>query len=217
MSDTNYEHQDRDVSEAPRASSSELTDQEIVDRIRGGDEVAFTVLYDRYFQRIYSFAYLRLRSHADAEEVVQETFLAAFHSIDAFQGTASLLSWVYGIAKNTVNNHIRRTKSHEARIERAEVSLRLAANAGAVATPEENVAYQRCTEAVQDSLASLAPWHVEIFALRHLENLSIGEISKRMSRSNDAVRSSLYRVKRLIVDAAMAPGDLGQAQWGEMD
>ncbi len=177
------------------------SDQEIVEGIRVANEADFNLLYERYFQRVYSFAYVRLRNRADAEEVVQETVTAVFRSIEAYRGRSSLLSWIYGIAKNTVNNHIRKAKAHEARIERAELELQRSSHGIAACTPEESLNLQRCTEAIQQRLSSIAEWHVEVFVLRHMENMSIGEIARRMSRSNDAVRSSLYRVKRLLVEA----------------
>ena len=75
-------------------------------------------------------------------------------------------------------------------------------------TPEEHLSLQRCTEAIEERLSGVADWQAEIFVLRHVEDLSIGEIAERMSRSHDAVRSSLYRVKRLLletVDSGQAP------------
>ncbi len=185
----------RNTSKQPAHSKS---DQEIIEGIRVANEADFNLLYERYFQRVYSFAYVRLRNRADAEEVVQETFTAVFRSIDAYRGRSSLLSWIYGIAKNTVNNHVRKAKAHEARIERAELEIQYNT---APCTPEESLNLQRCTDAIQERLSSIADWHVEVFVLRHMENMSIGEIARRMSRSNDAVRSSLYRVKRLLVEA----------------
>ena len=47
----------------------------------------------------------------------------------------------------------------------------------------------------------MSSWQAEVFVLRHVENLTIGEIARRMDRSSDAIRSSLYRVKRLLVEA----------------
>ena len=179
------------------AASTEL---ELLGRIRDGDEAAFSLLYDRYFQRVYNFAYLRLRHHADTEEIVQETFIAVFRSIEAYEGKSTLLSWVYGIAKNTVNNHLRRAKARDTRLERAEAELMRSRFTLASCTPEEQLSLQRSADAIQEKLASVARWQAEVFVLRHLQNLSIGEISKRMSRSNDAVRSSLYRVKRLLME-----------------
>jgi RNA polymerase sigma-70 factor (ECF subfamily) len=177
------------------------TDQELLEGIRRSSEEDFNLLYERYFQRVYSFAYTRLRNRADTEEVVQETFTAVFRSIDLYRGQSSLLSWIYGIAKNTVNNHLRRAKSYELRLARAERELQQPPSSLHACTPEENLNLRRCAEAVVESLSSVADWQAEVFVLRHVENLPIGEIARRTSRSNDAVRSSLYRVKRLLVEA----------------
>jgi len=169
--------------------------------IRRRDETAFNLLYERYFPRVHNFAYARIRNRADAEEVTQETFTAVFKSIDAYRGQSSLLSWIYGIAKNTVNNQLRRSKAQAHRLERAEMALARAAYSFDSCTPEEHLSFRRCTNAVEESLTSVSEWQAEVFALRHFENLPIQEIADRMSRSNDAIRSSLYRVKRLVVDA----------------
>lgn len=195
---------------ARRSIEASPSDEELLAAVRGGSQADFNTLYQRYFQRVYNFTYLRLRNHADTEEVVQETFTAVFRSVGAFEGKSSLLSWIYGIAKNNVNNHLRRSKARELRLEKAEPEL-LSSSSLSNFTPEEQLTLQRCTDAVQERLAQVADWQAEIFVLRHVENLSIGEIASRMSRSNDAVRSSLYRVKRLLIDVIDqgAPGTRG--------
>jgi RNA polymerase sigma-70 factor (ECF subfamily) len=177
------------------------TDAQLVAAICRKDEDAFNVLYERYFQRVYNFAYARMHNCADAEEVVQETFTAVFKSIDAYGGRSPLLSWIYGIAKNMVNNQLRRAKAHEQRLARAESALMRSAFSLDSCTPEERLGLRRCADAVEESLGSVSDWQAEVFALRHLENLPIQEIADRMSRSNNAIRSSLYRVKRLVVEA----------------
>ena len=68
-------------------------------------------------------------------------------------------------------------------------------------TPEEQLSLARCEDAIRRTLGSLVSWQAEVFLLRHMEDLSIGEISRRVSRSNDAVRSSLYRVKKQLLEA----------------
>ena len=177
------------------------SDAQLIEGIRQASQADFAVLYERYFPRIYSFAHGRLRNHADTEEVVQETFTAVFRSIDGYRGQSSLLSWIYGIAKNTVNNHIRRSRAHDQRVERAESELVRSAHSLDACTPEEHLSLRRYQDAIQDRLATVADWHHEVFVLRHVENLPIGEIARRVSRSSDAVRSSLYRIKRLLVEA----------------
>lgn len=199
----------------PRAISPERVpasdgrqDADLVAAIRAGDQAAFSVLYERYFQRVFNFAYSRLRNRADAEEAVQDTFTVVFRSIDAYRGQASLLSWVYGIAKNTVNNQIRRNRAHEQRIERAQNEM---SGAGALDafTPEERLSFRRCADAIEEALTSVTSWQAEVFMMRHFENMPIQEIADRMCRSNDAVRSSLYRMKRLVVEAV--DGELSSA------
>ena len=187
--------------DAPVESAPALSDLELVQAIQAGDQAAFTVLYERYFQRVHHFAHARLRNRADAEEVAQETFLSVFRSLDSFQGRSSLLSWIYGIAKNTVNNHLRRAKAHDQRIERAEEELVRNAHGFESCSPEEHVRFRRCADAALQSLDEVSEWQADVFAMRHLENLPIQEIADRMERSNDAIRSSLYRVKRLVVEA----------------
>ena len=177
------------------------SDEALVEGVRRSSEADFNALYERYFQRVYSFVFARLRNRADTEEVVQETFLAVLRSIDAFRGQSSLLCWVYGIAKNNVNNHLRRAKAHELRIDRAEPGMVLGTATLDASTPEEQLSLRRYQESVQKLLSNVAEWQTEVFWLRHVENLTIGEIALRVRRSNDAVRSSLYRVKRMLVEA----------------
>lgn len=192
--------QGRDGKAGP--SIAQLSDQELLEGIRRSSEAHFGELYGRYFQRIYSFVYTRMRNHADAEEVVQETFTAVFRSFDSYRGQASLLSWIYGIAKNTANNHLRRAKSHGLGMERAEAELLFPSHSPSTYTPEEQLGMRRYGEAIQRELGSIAEWQSEVFVMRHLENLSIREISERTQRSSDSIRSSLYRVKRILMETA---------------
>jgi RNA polymerase sigma-70 factor (ECF subfamily) len=191
---------------AADAPISELTDQQLLAGLRAQSESHFAELYQRYFQRIYNFVYARMRNHAETEEVVQETFLAVFRSFENYRGQSSLLSWIYGIAKNTTNNSLRRAKSQSERIDLAgEDDLAPRPSIG-VGAPDEQLDLYRFGDQLTQRLDQLADWQAEIFEMRHFENLSIPEISKRTQRSSDAVRSSLYRVKRMFLDAAVASG-----------
>ncbi|MCG8587708.1 MAG: RNA polymerase sigma factor [Proteobacteria bacterium] len=190
---------------AGRESSQSLAhgrEAELIEAIRAGSEAHFNELYDCYFQRIYNFVHARVRNHADTEEIVQETFTAVYRSLESYRGQSALLSWIYGIAKNTVNNHLRRSKAQELRLEKAEPELMHPAQSFAACTPEERLALYRYAEAINQRLASVSSWQAEVFLLRHVEDLPIQEISRRTQRSSDAIRSSLYRVKRLLVEAA---------------
>ena len=196
------------TSRAEKATSpvemKELSDEELLVGIRAESEAHFAELYNRYFQRIYSFVYTRMRNHAETEEVVQDTFLAVFCSFDRYRGQSSLLSWIYGIAKNTANSTIRRARSMSERIDLADDEDLIPRPSLGVGSPAEQLDLHRFQDKLSERLEGLADWQAEIFELRHLKNLSIPEISRRTARSSDAVRSSLYRVKRLFFEAAEA-------------
>lgn len=183
---------------------SSLSDEELLEGIREQSEPHFAALYDRYFRRIYNFVYVRIRNHAEAEEVVQETFLAVFRSFERYRGQSSLLSWIYGIAKNTTNNSIRRSKSQNERVDLADEDDLIPRPSLGAGMPDEQFDLKRFRDQLSERLDGVADWQTEIFEMRHFENLSIPEISERTTRSSDAVRSSLYRVKRIFFEAADA-------------
>ncbi len=200
------EDSSRDDASLSMSEMGAMSDEELLNGLRSQSEAHFAELYNRYFQRIYSFVYTRMRNHAETEEVVQETFLAVFRSFERYRGQSSLLSWIYGIAKNTANNSIRRAKSQSERIDLADEEDLSPRSSLGVGTPSEQLDLHRFQDQLAHRLEALADWQTEIFEMRHFENLSIPEISKRTRRSSDAVRSSLYRVKRIFFEAAQASG-----------
>lgn len=203
----------REHGRAPTGPSGPLTgwtDEELFAEVRRGSERHFNALYERYFRRIYHFIQVRLRNHADAEELTQETFTVVFRSAEAFSGRSSPLGWIYGIAKNTVNNHLRRLRMQGQRLEEAGPEALTADSAEWRATPEDHLCLQRTMQAMESRLARLSPWQTEVFLLRHLDNASIPEICRRTARSSDAVRSGLYRAKRELLEASGQAADPGR-------
>jgi len=188
------------------------SDQQLLDGLRQGSELHFNELYRRYFQRIYSFVYTRMRNHADAEEVVQETFTVVFRSFESYRGTSSLLSWIYGIAKNTLNNSLRRMKTEGQRLDALEPEVFRPPSLIADGNPEEQLTLRRYAQAINERLESVSEWQSEIFVMRHLQNMSIQEISEVTDRSSDAIRSSLYRVKRVLLETAELGGPMPGAR-----
>ena len=186
---------------------STLDDDALLAGIRLGSQSHFGELYNRYFRRIYTFCFSRVHNHADAEEIAQETFTAVFRSLDAYRGQSSLLSWIYGIARNTANNHLRRARALDRHLEQALAERAAAPGMSATRSqPDEEFELRRFTEEVCARLGGLSDWQVRIFEMRHLEDLTIAEICERTQRTSDAVRSSLYRVKRVFREAAGREG-----------
>jgi RNA polymerase sigma-70 factor (ECF subfamily) len=169
-------------------------DRKIVEAIRGGDTEAFDALYRRHFRRIFNFAMRKLGDPAEAEDVTQEVFAAVFGCLDRFEGRSDLVVWIYGISRNILNNRLRR---------RGGVRLVSLDEVPPEASPVDEGPLS-CAEAretlsrVQAAIEELPRDQRRILELRHAERLAIRRIAEIMQRSEDAVKSSLYRARRTL-------------------
>ena len=183
------------------------TDEELVAGVMCASEGHFRQLYERFFPRVYGFVYNRVRGNADVEEIVQDTFAAVFESMGSYRGQSSLLSWIFGIARNTANNSLRRKKISDQYVDQTQPEIIHETVSAADDSPEDLLHMRRFVDVFCERLESVSEWQSEIFRMRHLEDLSIREICERTQRSSDAVRSSLYRVKNLLVQGSGLRGN----------
>jgi RNA polymerase sigma-70 factor (ECF subfamily) len=180
----------------PKAWAS---DAQLVTNILAGSRRDFELLYETYFPRVYSFAQRRLHDAAESEDVTQEVFLAVFRSLPSFQGTSSLLVWIFGITRNTVNRRFRRNRLRLQSLESDQVGD-VPANEVA---PDQAVEARRILancEAVIEK--QLTPLQRRIFHLKHLRRQSIRTIAAALGKSEDAIKANLYRMRRSIASAA---------------
>lgn len=84
-----------------------MSDDELVELARGGDRAAFGELVERHQQSVFRTALAGLRSRQEAEEVVQDTMVAAFHELDRFRGASSFRTWLLAIAWNRARDRRR--------------------------------------------------------------------------------------------------------------
>jgi RNA polymerase sigma-70 factor (ECF subfamily) len=186
------------------------SDQDLIEGILRAEEECFDELYLRYFGRVYAYSYKRVHNHADAEEVTQETFVSVFKSISNFRGQSSLISWIFGIARNLSNNSLRRFQSQREKFSSVSPDHFAPSASIGIGAPDEELFMQRYMDSIRNQMDELPVWQRRIFEMRHLENMSIPQIADATQRSSDAVRSSLYRVKRMMVEAATVDREVPQ-------
>jgi RNA polymerase sigma-70 factor (ECF subfamily) len=88
----------------------ERDERELVRRFRSGDRAAFDAVYERYAPRVMGFALRLSGRHAEAEDLVQEVFLAAYAGRETFRERSSLLTWLLGIAARRWRDGCRRER-----------------------------------------------------------------------------------------------------------
>jgi len=176
-------------------------DRVIVDAIRAGDPAAFRDLYQRHFRRIHSFSVRRLGDVAEADDVCQDVFEAVFCCLDRFKGESDLIVWIYGITRNILNNRLRRRGGVRL------VSLEdIPQEAAPLELGPEPLAQARQTLGrVREAIGNLPEEQRKVLELRHGRRLNIRKFAQLTGRSEDAVKSSLYRARRSL--AAQLPGE----------
>jgi RNA polymerase sigma-70 factor (ECF subfamily) len=176
-----------------------VADEILVERIRSGDQAAFGELYERYFARIYHFVARRLRNRADTEETVQEVFVSVYASIGSFRGEAPFGAWVFGLTRRTVAGRFKKRMPSLVPLGDDEVESGFH---GVAREPDPLEAYEyserlaRLEGAVCDDLSEEQR---QLFELHHIEHRSIQEIAQLLSKSEDAVKSHLYRARKVLL------------------
>lgn len=174
-------------------------DLEFARELTAGEEQAFHRFYEAYFPRVYGFVRKKLSNRADVEEVVQEVFLNIFVSIGSFRGDAPLAAWVFGVARRTVARRFRR-KRHTTLSLSEDEHLGDSSQDNSVATPLE--AYE-CQErvAAMTSVAEndLTDEQWKVFWHHHLEDRSVKVIAKNLKKSEDSIKSNLYRTRKALL------------------
>jgi RNA polymerase sigma-70 factor (ECF subfamily) len=156
------------------------------------DRAAFDVLYRRYLDRVYGYAFYQLRDHHDAEDATERTFLDALGALPQFRDEgATFRAWLFRIAHNTIAN-ARRSRSRRRTEPLPEILERAAPNADPAGLVLEADERRRVMEAV----AELPDDRREVVLLRFVDGLSSREIGQVMDRSEGAARVLLHRALR---------------------
>jgi RNA polymerase sigma-70 factor, ECF subfamily len=179
------------------------SDAILVERIEAGERQAFEILYGRYFGRVYGFVARRLRNRADAEEAVQEVFASVFSSLGSYRGDAPFPAWLLGVARRVVASRFKK-KRHptvsidtEGSCETVDLSMPFVQRA---TTPLEHYECRERIGRLQNAAAQrLTPEQRELFERHHLDHQSITELAIQLHKSEDAVKSNLYRARKVLL------------------
>lgn len=174
---------------------NERRDEDLVEAARDGDRRALEQLLQRHQERVFRFGMKMCGHPQDAEDVLQETLLAAARSIGDFRGAAKLSTWLFTIARRACLKK-RRTSQHAVRDDEEDVQ-QLAVRAPS----QEDAAFGKELRAALDkAFDQLEPEQLEVLLLRDVEGLKASEVSKILGISVAAVKSRLHRGRVRIRD-----------------
>jgi RNA polymerase sigma-70 factor (ECF subfamily) len=184
--------------EAARPVPAADDEADLVARAQAGDLAAFETIVQRYEPRIFRLARHMLGDAADAEDVLQETFIKVFAKIGQFQRHSRLYTWIVRIAVNEALMKLRRRRGTVVSLDEE-----VAGSDGTLPreisdwhpNPEQQFQTTELGEILQQGLDSLSLPYRLVFQLRDIDELSTEETAEALGLSVPAVKSRLLRAR----------------------
>ena len=177
------------------------TDQQLVDRVLGGDKNAFNLLVLRYQHRVAAIVGRFVHDSQEAEDVCQEAFIKAYRALSLFRGDSAFYTWLYRIAVNTAKNYLvsrnRRPPSSDLDYEEAE-AVEASGILREIESPESSLLTAKLEEAIHQAIADLPEDLRTAFTLREFAGMSYEDITEVMDCPVGTVRSRIFRAREAI-------------------
>ncbi|WP_428937139.1 RNA polymerase sigma factor [Fontivita pretiosa] len=164
------------------------TDAELLARTAAGDQQAFRELVDRHGRYLYGVAHSLCDNPADAEDLVQETLVAALNG--SFRGHSSVRTWLVGILVHQAA--MLRRSARRRRTQPLQPDAQHLGNSGSVAS----VVDARVDLSVM--LAELSPEHRQVIILRELEGMSYEQMAEALGVPRGTIESRLHRAREQL-------------------
>jgi len=173
------------------ASSDEQRDQELIARWKAGDERAATELVERHASALARFA-VSSGERNDVDELVQDTFVRAFNSLDGFRGDSSFRTWLFTIQRRLL---LDRRRSEKRRRDKDELQED---DASTEYDALDSVVADETQKRLQAAVKRLSPTQREVFSLRIAEGMSYKEIADAVGTTEGAARVHYHNAMRAV-------------------
>jgi RNA polymerase sigma-70 factor (ECF subfamily) len=165
---------------------------DIIRQCLGGEADSYSVLVDRYKKMVYNVAYRMLGDGDMANDIAQESFIAAYGGLKTFKQDAKFSSWLYSIVLNKCRDHLRLTKENIPIDDISDI------RPGSGISPEQAVAVQESNDMLQQALGALPAEYREVLVLKHIEELDYQEISVITGASVAALKVRAHRGREML-------------------
>jgi RNA polymerase sigma-70 factor (ECF subfamily) len=180
---------------------SKDTDQQLVDRVLGGDKQAFNLLVLRYQHRVAALIARFVSDPHEVEDVTQDAFIKAYRALKLFRGESAFYTWLYRIAVNTAKNHLvarnRRPPAVDVDVDDSETN-EIAVPLQELDTPEACLTTEKLRQAINEAIDELPEELKTAFTLREFSGLSYEDITEVMGCPVGTVRSRIFRAREAI-------------------
>lgn len=186
-------------------------DLAIARRIAAGDRAAFIELMRRHNRRLYRLARATLRDDTEAEDALQEAYLAAYRSIAQFRGDANLATWLSRMVLNECLGRLRKSARRQNVIPIVAYEDDMATTTPDVReVPEQAFARAEMRALIERKLDALPEDFRTVFVLRAVEELSVEETAACLGIPEATVRSRHFRARSLLRESLAREIDIAE-------
>jgi RNA polymerase sigma-70 factor, ECF subfamily len=183
---------------AMTAAARELTDEEVVGRVRAGETALFEVIMRRYNQRLYRVTRSILGDDSEAEDVTQDAYVRSYMHLDQFDGRARFSTWLTKIAVHEALARLR-NRRRLVEIDGASESMEEEMNLQSKApSPEQEVLTHTMKIVLEAAVDKLPDAYRSVFMLREIEGMSTAEAAECLDLSEEAVKVRLHRARAML-------------------
>jgi RNA polymerase sigma-70 factor, ECF subfamily len=199
----------------PLPAATPADDAALVRRIVEGDAAAFELVMRRHNRRLFRLARATLRDDAEAEDALQEAYLAAHRALPGFRGDASLATWLSRLVTNECLDRLRKRARRDnifpiGSLE-AENDMEFAmTESHASASPDQMLLRAQVRSLLERKLDALPASFRCVFVLRAVEELSVEETAQSLGIAEATVRSRHFRARSLLRESLAQEIDLAE-------
>ena len=176
-----------------------VSDIDVVNRVRAGETGLYELLMRRYNQRLYRTIRSVVTDEAEAEDVLQESWVRAYEHLDQFGGLAQFATWVTRIAFYEALARNRKSKRWTPMEDHAgEIMAEVNRRRTTTATPETQAMQGQMRQMLRSAVDALPEMYRSVFVLREVEQLSTTETADSLGLSEEAVKTRLHRSRALL-------------------
>jgi RNA polymerase sigma-70 factor (ECF subfamily) len=182
----------------PEGAASKTSDDTLIGRIAGGDQLAMRTLFARHRVPLYRWLLRLVRDEALAEDLLSDVFLDVWRQAASFEGRASVSTWLLAIARHKALSARRRRI--DAKLD-AEIASTIADPAD---DPEAALQKKKRGELLRKSLAHLSPEHGEVIDLVYYHGKSVKQVAEIVGVAEATVKTRMFYARKKLAELVAA-------------
>lgn len=167
-----------------------MQDSEIIKSVLKGNVDKFSIIVEKYEMYVFKIVYNIIKDKSEAEDIVQETFIAAYNKLSTYKDEYKFSTWIFRIAQNKSIDYIRKGKNKK------EINMDCADNVISTAiSPDEYTEYSIMKDSAAKFIKKLDDIDRQILLFKSIDMLSFSDISQIIDMNESSVKKRYYKVK----------------------